>query len=646
LGLAACGDSSDSAGIASSSAASGQATEAVSRSTASVGGASASPNDSMIVSAEHLVDAAGNRWSVSGGVIARNGSAQTETQKVIVLLYDNGVIYQENIHCNWWSWTNGAWVATSPPASAGIPACPATALDVASGSLGVTVNVNSDVGATSLSGSMIISGARLVDSAGNGWTVSAGVIALNGSVQTETQQVAVLLYHDDVIYQENRQCMWWSWTNGAWVASAKPAASGIPSCGTLTGGTTGTGGTSGSGGTTGSGASANGSMIPSVAQLTDSAGNTWSVKGGVIAMNGAAQTITQQVIAVLYYNGVIYQENSHCGWWSWTGGTWVASTQPAAAGIPACSAGVSTVSSSSSSSGGSGSSGSSAGVPAAAAAVGFNTSTFGPAVTLNSTWRPFTFYGSGAQPAGYANQNADGSLYLSGTGHSSGTGVATASQTNTGKNWSGIAFGGGGYFEAVLSFTGQGNGPYNNGGPGFWALDIEHTSQGPYTVSWPGQPNDSNGNPYDDFFEVDFMEYDAGTYAYQNGIGNWYGYPPTKATSNPHQEVGGSAGSVLVPSGTNFAQYHSYGCLWMPATPSTQGYLKFYFDGVQLGDTFYWNYNNPNNPFPPLPQNNSTAMSGMDGRHLFLILGTGTDQPMTVKSVTVWQASGANNLTE
>ena len=285
-------------------------------------------------------------------------------------------------------------------------------------------------------------------------------------------------------------------------------------------------------------------------------------------------------------------------------------------------------------------------MPAAAAAVGFNTSTFGPAVTLDSNWQPFTFYGSGAQPAGYAKQNADGSLYLSGTGHTSGTGVATASHTSSGKNWSGIAFGGGGYFEAVMSFTGQGSGPYNNGGPAFWALDIEHTSQGPYNVSWPNMPNDSNGNPYDDFFEVDIMEYDTATYAYQNGIGNWYGYPPTKSTSNPHQEVGGSAGSVLVPSGTNFAQYHTYGCLWVMATPSTQGYLKFYFDGVQTGQTYYWNYNNPNNPFAPVPVSNSTAMSGMDGRHLFLILGTGTDQPTTVKSVTVWQASAANNLVE
>jgi hypothetical protein len=141
------------------------------------------------------------------------------------------------------------------------------------------------------------------------------------------------------------------------------------------------------------------------------------------------------------------------------------------------------------------------------------------------------------------------------------------------------------------------------------------------------------------------MEYDTSQYAYQNGIGNWYGNP-VKSTSNPQQDVPGSAGSVTVPSGTNFAAYHKYGCLWVPATPATQGYLKFYFDGVQTGSTFYWNWDNPANPFPAPPQNNSSAMSGMDQRHLFMILGTGTTQPMTVQSVSVWQASSANNITE
>jgi hypothetical protein len=292
-------------------------------------------------------------------------------------------------------------------------------------------------------------------------------------------------------------------------------------------------------------------------------------------------------------------------------------------------------------------------IPAAAAAVGYNTRTFGPAVTLNGNWVPWNFYGAGAQPAGAASQNSDGSLFISGLENNTyGATVSTASQTRTAKGWTGTAFGGGAYFEAVLSFTGQGNGPYKNGGPAFYSLDVEHTSQGPYAVGWPGMPKDSSGKIYNDFFEVDIMEYDVKEYSYQNGIGNWYGYPSSSghSTSNPHQSVGGSAGSVLVPARTDFSQFHKYGCLWVPATPSTQGYLKFYFDDVQTDSpTFYWNYYDPtdvsNYPAPP-PINGSTAMSAMDWRHMVLILGTGTNQPMTVQSVSVWQASGANNLTE
>src|ERR1017187_9528517 len=77
------------------------------------------------------------------------------------------------------------------------------------------------------------------------------------------------------------------------------------------------------------------------------------------------------------------------------------------------------------------------------------------------------------------------------------------------------------------------------------------------------------------------------------------------------------------------------------------GYLKFYFDGVQTASpTFYWNYYDPASPPTPGPVNGSSAMSVMDQRHMALILGTGTDQPMTVHSVSVWQASSADNLTQ
>jgi hypothetical protein len=505
------------------------------------------------------------------------------------------------------------------------------------------------------------------------------------------------------------------------------------------GATTGSSSSSSSGGTaTGSSssgstvkASANGTMIPSASRIVDSGGNSWTVSGGVIARNGTLQSDTHAVIVLVYYDAVIYQENIHCNWWSWTAGAWLATGEPAVAGIPACSSSVtstdsdtsssssssssggaktSTGSSSSSSSSSSGgkstttttsstsSSSSSADVPAAAAAVGYNTLTFNSSTigTTTGTWQRHNMEGCDTAPQAYS-QNADGSIALSGYGNTcAGANLATATHVATATNWAGIAFGGGGYFEATMSFTGQGNGPYANGGPAFWAEDIEHFSGGPYMVGWPSIANpwnsgtsyalnaivsfnnqmwisnvaDNRGNAppsgtghansswrlYNNFFEVDFMEYDVNQYSYQNGIGNWWGnseaglYPGTGGgTHNPYEAVGGATGSVLVPNGTDFAQYHKYGCLWVPATPSTQGYLKFYFDGVQTGQTFYWDYYDPNDattyPAAP-PVNGSTAMSGMDWRHLFLMIGTGTTQPTTVKGVTVWQASNANNLIE
>jgi hypothetical protein len=172
----------------------------------------------------------------------------------------------------------------------------------------------------------------------------------------------------------------------------------------------------------------------------------------------------------------------------------------------------------------------------------------------------------------------------------------------------------------------------------------------------------SHGNTawrlYNNFFELDFMEYDCSQYTYQNGIGNWWGNSggsldgPSGSTSNPDYYGTGCAGGVRVPNTTNFNQPHKYATLWVPATGSgtttyTQGYLKFYFDGTQVGMTFFWNYYDITSPstYPSAPPvNGSTAMSGMDWRHMLLMLGTGTDQPTTVTSVKVWQASSANNL--
>ncbi|MEO6080246.1 MAG: hypothetical protein ABIQ86_10760 [Steroidobacteraceae bacterium] len=332
-----------------------------------------------------------------------------------------------------------------------------------------------------------------------------------------------------------------------------------------------------------------------------------------------------------------------------------------------------------------------------AASVGYTVQTFNSTTlgTTSGTWQPWNFYGN-STPADRYKQNADGTISLQ-KGSNCGASIATAAHKQNTLAWDGIAFGGGGYFEVTMSITGADVYSYPNCGVSFFMLDVEHTSQGPYPINWPGtEPawnpkkkysayevaaykgqlwasaiNKNVGNvppspgkqssptwiTYTDFFEIDVMEFDAASprnpTAYQNGIGNWYSAGPgPTATGNPHTEIGGCTGCVIAPARTDFSKPHRYGLLWVPATGSgnttmTQGYLKFYFDGTQTGKTFYWNYYDFLNPatYPaPPPVNGSTAMSGMDWKHMMLILGGDVQQQATVHSAQVWQASGASNL--
>ena len=79
--------------------------------------------------------------------------------------------------------------------------------------------------------------------------------------------------------------------------------------------------------------------------------------------------------------------------------------------------------------------------------------------------------------------------------------------------------------------------------------------------------------------------------------------------------------------------------LWVPATDTAKGYVKFYFDGQELkGLAYSWKKGAPNNPAVP------KDFSALDGLHLALILGSGSGNPMKVYSVEVWQRSAAQNV--
>jgi hypothetical protein len=66
--------------------------------------------------AEQIVDANLDVWTITPtDQIARNGVADEVTAAVTLLVYFNGVVYQQATAANrWWAWIDGAWEADPP----------------------------------------------------------------------------------------------------------------------------------------------------------------------------------------------------------------------------------------------------------------------------------------------------------------------------------------------------------------------------------------------------------------------------------------------------------------------------------------------------------------------------------------------------
>ena len=293
--------------------------------------------------------------------------------------------------------------------------------------------------------------------------------------------------------------------------------------------------------------------------------------------------------------------------------------------------------------------------PPAAAQVGYTSNTFSSdfvssdltasIVDKKNTknrgfkWYLWNLFSAQADPDNVV-LNSDGTVTLLGTPAQNGQIVTAVTYTGT-NSFAGTAFGGGAYFEAEMKFdpkTVEANGGVDNW-PAFWALQIEGNVTG--SAQWPGQ-----SSQYIHSVEADFFE--AGHYnplplesGYGGSLHDWYGVRNKTCGSGLCQAkmTFGDAFRV-VPTGTNFNQFHRYGFLWVPATSSSAGYAKFYFDGQQLGPAQQWTlYANQAPPAEGQPW----AFGIIDQRHLFLILGTGKGQPLTIRSVNAWQKGAGSN---
>jgi hypothetical protein len=268
-------------------------------------------------------------------------------------------------------------------------------------------------------------------------------------------------------------------------------------------------------------------------------------------------------------------------------------------------------------------------VPGPAAGAGFNTETLGqqplavgttpnpttgfPEFSNGADVVPFDFFGTSWTDIGETSGN--GSVTLNGTGETYGNGLATASQTPAGQTLNGIAFGGGGYYQVTMS----GNGPMS-----FWMNDAE-TMNG-----------ESNGSGTDGlaggWMEADIAEFDS-TGVYGFALHNW------TSTANGGQGISTlNSGSPASPPGANYSVPNTYGMLWVPATATTQGSVKWYFNGQQVGNTITWNQYIPGQAAADNPY------AVMDALHMVPILGAGAGTTATFSNLQVWQASAANDI--
>jgi hypothetical protein len=263
-----------------------------------------------------------------------------------------------------------------------------------------------------------------------------------------------------------------------------------------------------------------------------------------------------------------------------------------------------------------------AGVPPQAAAVGYNTLTFdGSTLTLNTNC--YAVWPGVSQGTGHILIEGDSTYHFNdhlGLEKPDGSG-----------DFVGTVFGGGGYFEARLSFDNSPEGWFEgaDGWPSFWFNAAE--AEGYSSLS--ALTNDQN-------LEVDTLEWtSSGTSNHYNcGLIHWYGGQGANFNNlNINDD-----GQVFAGSGFDPSQPHDFGMLHVPATDTTPGRIEGYLDGVKVKTYTYDKYVSGGTP------NTSTdpAFSVADIQHWRVIAGTATANPMKVYSIKVWQKNDSGNITQ
>lgn len=148
-----------------------------------------SPNDTAVPPDSRIIDNSKNIWTVSDGVIFKNGQAAGYSANVIELYYGNDTVYQKNNELRWWSWGGLTWVNADDPtgnttvATGGLP--PDNTSNPSSGSgsssagtggpspAGISVDLSSPMGHAVPASLWGVATGALIDNSFSGATSSA-----------------------------------------------------------------------------------------------------------------------------------------------------------------------------------------------------------------------------------------------------------------------------------------------------------------------------------------------------------------------------------------------------------------------------------------------------------------------------------------
>lgn len=166
-------------------------------------------------------------------------------------------------------------------------------------------------GPPSLDNTLVTAGGSLIDKAGHTWTITSdGRVAVDGVADPLTANVVALAWCSGVLWQQNATAKWYnSLGAGAWAGGGlvSPMPGQAPPGGPV---------------------SPDNTLVTGGGSLTDAGGHIWTITlDGRVAVDGVADPLTANVIALAWCSGVLWQQNQANKWYnSLGGGAWAGGT--------------------------------------------------------------------------------------------------------------------------------------------------------------------------------------------------------------------------------------------------------------------------------------------------------------------------------